>query len=269
MIVIKSPKTKRRRTRKKRKIKRENDAIKDPVIKYQAIKNRPDVCKQDYNVNILIKSLKTNKYFYIVLLVSLSLYCRYKNTSFVFSLASFIFVTFLGYLTHMISHSINMNKIFKLLENKTYFTTNKYTKKMIKKTCDFIDFHDKIHHDTSINKKPINIFYEVLNNFLIQGGLIYAVYLGSRYIEPEMFLLWAFMYTTIHHVNYSIINSAEHKAHHANKFTNYGLDIWDVVFNTKPTVKKDGKDQITEEIEDFNHIIFNLIIGLAILYVLF
>ena len=257
MIVIKSPKTKRRRTRKKRKIKRE-------PTKYPRISK-----KQDYNVNILTKSFKTNKYFYIVLLLSLSLYCRYKNTSFVFSLTSFIFMSLLGYFTHMISHNINMNKIFKRLENKTYFTTNKYTINIIKQTCDFIDFHDNIHHDTSINKKPINIFYEVVNNFLVQGGLIYAVYLGSRYIEPEMFLLWAFMYTTVHHINYSIINSVEHKAHHVNKFTNYFPDIWDIVFNTKPTVKKDGKDQITEEIEDFNHVIFNLIIGLAILYVLF
>ena len=175
-------------------------------------------------------------------------------------------MTFLGYLAHMISHQVNMNQIYEKLENKNFFMTNKYTKKLIKKTCDFMDFHDSIHHDTEINKQPANIFYEVVNNFLIQGGLVYAVYNASRYIEPEMFLLWAFMYTTIHHINYPLIGSKEHQQHHENKFTNYGLDIWDVIFNTKP---KPEKDQLTIEIEDFNHIIFNLVVGVAILYFIF
>ena len=223
--------------------------------------------KVDFKMDTLIKSLSVNRYFYFVLVVSLFLYSRKKNKSFIFSLITFIITTFIGYLTHIFSHKVNMNSIYKKLESKTYFTTNKYTKKILKKTCDFIDFHDKIHHDTTINKKPINILYEIINNFLVQGGLIYGFYILSRYIEPEMFLLWAFMYTTIHHINYAIIESEEHKKHHENKFTNYGLDIWDVLCNTKPTVK--SSNPITCEIEDFNHIIFNLIIGLAILYFIF
>lgn len=174
-------------------------------------------------------------------------------------------MTLLGYLAHIISHQVNMNQIYEKHENKNFFMTNKYTKKLIKKTCDFMDFHDSIHHDTEINKQPLNIFYEVTNNFFIQGGLVYAVYIASRYIEPEMFILWAFMYTTIHHINYPLIGSKEHREHHENKFTNYGLDIWDVVFNTKPK-SEEGK-QITPE--DFNHIIFNLLVGITILYFIF
>ena len=175
-------------------------------------------------------------------------------------------MTFLGYLAHMVSHNVNTNNIYNKLENKNLFMSNKYTKKLIKTGCDFLDFHDTMHHDSEINKQPLNIFYEVVTNFSIQGGLVYAVYIASRYVEPEMFLLWAFMYTTIHHINYPIIGSKEHQKHHENKFTNYGLDIWDVVFNTKP---KPEKDQLTVEIEDFNHIIFNLLVGITILYFIF
>jgi len=222
--------------------------------------------KKDFKIETLYKSLEINKYFFVVLVLSLSLYCHYKNKSFTSSLLTFVLMTLLGYLAHVISHSFNANETFEKLENKTFFTSNEYTKPVIKNTCDFIDFHDKVHHDTKINKEPLNIFYEVCNNFLIQGGLVYLFYIVSRYIEPEMFILWAFMYTTIHHVNYTIIGSEEHKQHHANKYTNYGLDIWDIIFNTKP---EESEEKEGEHPENFNHIIFNLLIGLVILYFIF
>lgn len=263
-LVFENEKTegeKRKKTRKNRKDKERNkskEKDKKEASKKEAI--------PDFNNETLLNSIKTNKYFYIALIVSIAFYCKTKKKSIFLSLISFILMTLFGYLAHIISHKVNMNQIYNKAENKNFFTTNKYTKKITKKICDFMDFHDAIHHDTEINKQPLNIFYEVANNFLIQGGLIYAVYIASRYIEPEMFLLWAFMYTTIHHINYPLIGSKEHRQHHENKFTNYGLDIWDVIFNTKPKPKE---DELTTEIEDFNHIIFNLIIGVAILYFIF
>ena len=254
---------KRKKTRKKtRKIRREK---KDNKEKVNQENNIPDFKNEN-----LIKSLKTNKYFFFVLIITMMIYCKIKKKPFLFSLGSFILMTFLGYLAHMISHNVNMNQIYRKMDNKNLFMTNKYTKTLIKKACDFMDFHDTIHHDTKINKQPLNIFYEVVNNFLIQGGLVYVVYIASRYIEPEMFLLWAFMYTTIHHINYSIIGSEEHKEHHENKFINYGLDIWDVIFNTKPEPKEnEDQKERGQTPENFNHIIFNLLVGLAILYLIF
>ena len=264
-MLFTTEKNKKREKRKKtRKIKRNKDKEKnnEQNKKKDNQKESSDEIP-DFKNETLLKSLKTNKYFYLVLIVTLLLYCKSKKKPFLFSLGSFVLMTFLGYLAHMISHQVNMNQIYEKLENKNFFMTNKYTKKLIKKTCDFMDFHDAIHHDTEINKQPLNIFYEVTNNFLIQGGLVYAVYIASRYIEPEMFLLWAFMYTTIHHINYPLIGSKEHREHHENKFTNYGLDIWDVVFNTKPKPEEGGTP------EDFNHIIFNLLVGITILYFIF
>jgi hypothetical protein len=257
VLFTKENNKKREKRKKTRKMK--NSKEKEKRKKNKQKESSDEI--PDFKNETLLKSLKTNKYFYAALIVTIMLYCKTKKKPIVLSLLSFILMTFLGYLAHMISHQVNMNQIYEKLENKNFFMTNKYTKKLIKKTCDFMDFHDSIHHDTEINKQPANIFYEVVNNFLIQGGLVYAVYIASRYIEPEMFLLWAFMYTTIHHINYPLIGSKEHREHHENKFTNYGLDIWDVIFNTKP---KEGGTP-----EDFNHIIFNLIIGVAILYLIF
>ena len=254
---------KRKKTRKNRKDKernkrKEKDKKKENIKKANEKEETPD-----FNNETLLKSLKTNKYFYIALIASIAFYCKIKKKSIFLALFSFILMTLFGYLAHVISHKVNMNQLYSKAENKNFFTTNKYTKKLIKKSCDFMDFHDAIHHDTEINKQPLNIFYEVTNNFLIQGGLMYAVYIASRYIEPEMFLLWAFMYTTIHHINYPLIGSKEHRQHHENKFTNYGLDIWDVFFNTKPKPEEGGTP------EDFNHIIFNLLVGITILYFIF
>ena len=258
MLFTEEKNNKREKRKKTRKRRRYAKPVSNQAIKSENI--------PDFENETLLKSLKTNKYFYLILIVTMVIYCKTKKKSVIFSLFSFILMTFLGYLAHMISHQVSMNYIYNKMENKNFFMTNKYTKKMIKKACDFMDFHDAIHHDTEINKQPLNIFYEVVNNFLIQGGLVYAVYIASRYVEPEMFLLWAFMYTTIHHINYPLIGSKEHRQHHENKFTNYGLDIWDVIFNTKP---KPEEDQLTIEIEDFNHIIFNLLVGVAILYLIF
>lgn len=261
----KNKREKRKKTRKIKKTKEKNQEKNKKKDNQKEKETNKSEEIADFKNETLLKSLKTNKYFYVVLIVTLLLYCKSKKKPFLFSLGSFVLMTFLGYLAHMISHQVNMNQIYEKLENKNFFMSNKYTKKLIKKTCDFMDFHDTIHHDTKINKQPLNIFYEVVNNFMIQGGLVYAVYIASRYIEPEMFILWAFMYTTIHHINYPIIGSKEHQQHHENKFINYGLDIWDVIFNTKPK-PEEGEQSLPE---DFNHIIFNLIVGVAILYLIF
>ena len=265
MLFAKKKNIKREKRNKTRKIRRNKEKNKKKDNQKEKQTNESEEIP-DFKIETLIKSVKTNIYFYIVLIITMVIYCRHKNKPFIFSIGSFGLMTFLGYLAHMVSHQINMNYIYNKFENKNLFMTNKYSKKLIKIACDFMDFHDIIHHDTKINKQPLNIFYEVVTNFLIQGGFVYAVYIASRYVEPEMFLLWAFMYTTIHHINYPLIGSKEHQQHHENKFINYGLDIWDVIFNTKP---KPEEDQGTVEIEDFNHIIFNLLVGIAILYLIF
>ena len=59
-----------------------------------------------------------------------------------------------------------------------------------------------------------------------------------------------------HIINYNIIKPKVHEEHHEDKNTNFGIDIWDILFNTKNN----------SDIENFNHSIINLIIILIIFY---
>jgi len=60
------------------------------------------------------------------------------------------------------------------------------------------------------------------------------------------------MYATIHNINYVVSPSATHILHHVDKTTNYGIDIWDIVFGTK----YDG-DYSIDKLENINHYAIN------------
>ena len=121
-----------------------------------------------------------------------------------------------------------------------------------------MDFHDMTHHNSDINKKPINIIYEFINNIAMQGGILSIVIYASQYYSFPGIMLWALMYATVHNINYLIIPPKTHQNHHKNKHSSYGIDIWDVLFNTKND---------PDEIEVYNHMSINLIlITLGIVY---
>jgi hypothetical protein len=127
-------------------------------------------------------------------------------------------------------------------------TRNRYINYGLKGICRFFDFHDITHHDTSINKQAVNIIYELLNNIFMQGlGFVLLI----KMIDTRVFILWAFMYATIHNINYLFIKPTTHSDHHINSHTNYGIDYCDILFNTK----YDWND-----IETHNHGAINLLV---------
>ena len=71
-----------------------------------------------------------------------------------------------------------------------------------------------------------------------------------------MIVLWGILYTTVHNINYNIVPSSVHIKHHLDKNTNYGIDIWDIIFQTK--YNNDPTD-----IENINHYTINLFICTA------
>jgi hypothetical protein len=130
------------------------------------------------------------------------------------------------------------------------------------------DFHDKIHHDSSINKKPLFIFIEFIQNLMMEGGyiIIFALLTNFRLniwnytfqFNKAIILMWGLFYATVHHINYPILHilglsddSHTHVQHHLYPTTNYGIDIMDIIFNTKYDLKN---------IEYFNHASINVII---------
>jgi len=228
--------------KKKNKMKENKKIMKDKLHK-------------DELSEALIKSIKTNKWFYFTLFVCFSMFkiqdfmVTSNSSSFAGLVFSFIFIMLFGHIVHRLSHNIDFTQVY---HNHKKGNMNTHVDFILTKVCAFLDFHRITHHDSDVNKKPINIFYEFMNNFLTQGGiLILFVWFCNHCIDMRIVLLWALMYATAHNINYVIIKPSIHRDHHLHENTNYGLDVADILFDTKYDLN---------DIEDHNHISINLII---------
>ena len=219
----------------------------------------------DIQMEAMITSIKTNWLYYVTLWVCFYILKRYTapGGSYAIFIITYAFISLLGHFVHMTSHNVNFNKLLKNNCKHNIFYRNKYCKYALHKWCDFLDFHSTTHHDSSVNKAPINIVYEFINNLFTQGcGLIVLIKLINL-LDTRIILLWAFMYASVHNINYVFLKPTTHRDHHKNDKTNYGIDISDIMFNTK----YDWND-----IENHNHISINLIIisvAIAIIYAYF
>lgn len=147
-------------------------------------------------------------------------------------LGSFFFASLIGYIVHILSHLINYTDLYKKSEN--IFKYNKYSDYFIKLGCRFMDFHSITHHDSEINKKPINILYESINNAFFQGlGLLIFINIISK-LDYSMVIFWVLFYVTVHNINFNIKPSWIHRNHHIKPLTNisFGFDFWDIMFGT-------------------------------------
>ena len=70
-------------------------------------------------------------------------------------------------------------------------------------------------------------------------------------------MLWCLVYSSFHNINYNLMEEPLiHQEHHENIFTNIGIDIVDVILNTKYD---------DNNIENINHYAINTIIITGIL----
>ena len=204
----------------------------------------------------LLENIGINAPFYFI--TTICLYILSDTTySFIISCLSFIIITTLGYFSHIISHNIH----FTTLYNKTSVITKHFPfiDKIVRKILRIYDFHHDTHHDSTINRKPENLFYEALNNIFIQGLLFIIVGEIYNYMNKKIFIFWGLLYASFHIINYSIVDSTIHNDHHININTNYGIDIYDILIGTKHN---------WEDIEDYNHYSINVIIITIIFYVI-
>ena len=91
-------------------------------------------------------------------------------------------------------------------------------------------FHDQIHHSSSHSRKPKNVAMEGLVNVIGMSWMCVPMW---RFLHPWTCLYLSLVYATVHLINQRIFESAAHAQHHADKFTNYGPDYMDVLYNTK------------------------------------
>ena len=126
-------------------------------------------------------------------------------------------------------------------------------------TCNFLDFHSTTHHNSEINSSWKNIIYEFINNICTQGLFFVIMVWFIKKVDIRICILWAFLYATIHNINYRIKPPKTHIQHHLDDQVNYGIDIWDIILNTK-------SDKMY--IENHNHGAINLMV-LTLLLIFF
>lgn len=245
---------------------RENNDHEQKIYKKSKNKKNKKITKcDDYNsnnaenVNIhkdklknaFKESINKNKWFYLTLLLCFYMFKQSNpNTTSYLSLGvSYIFILILGHMSHRISHNVNFTKMYnKFKKNNINPRIDEY----LLHFCRFLDFHSITHHDTTINKQPANILYEFINNVITQGGaIVIFVKLVNYFIDFRVVMLWAFMYATTHNINYVLLKPSVHRDHHIDNNTNFGIDIADILFDTKYNL---------DDIETHNHVSINLII---------
>lgn len=203
----------------------------------------------------LVRSMYLNYPFYLTLLVCVLSIAYYSKTSFLWAIVTIVFISAAGYFSHYISHHINALELFHKLEADHYIPQIPYVRPIIEFFCKMLDFHDEIHHDTSINKEWVNIGTEFALNFYVQAGAFLFIFYIIQQMNLYVITLWGLMYSTIHNINYNLVPSSTHILHHVDKKTNYGIDIWDILFNTKF-----NGDMSNEKLENINHYAINTII---------
>tara|TARA_B110000285_G_scaffold230309_1_gene296684 strand:- start:1467 stop:2222 length:756 start_codon:yes stop_codon:yes gene_type:complete len=155
-----------------------------------------------------------------------------KKTSLIISIYSFIFASLYGWFIHWGTHNLGpLNEWYYRMDN--FITRNRLVKTIMHYILKVIDFHSVVHHDSTINKNPINVLYEFLNNVLTQGGFLWIAKVLLSYLDNRIIILWGLFYASVHIINYSIVCPKTHKQHHINHYTNFGFDIYDIIFGTK------------------------------------
>ena len=217
------------------------------------------------NLNYVKKSIKINFVFWISIAICLIIITQFSDDkSYSNSIITFILAILLGWYIHYLSHAYDLLMIY---ENSSgsiinYIKSNDRLDTIFRTIIYYsTDFHDKIHHDTSVNKESFNLFWEFFQNFLMEGGLliIIAYYynikvnIGNHIFKfnKAVLLLWGMLYASVHNINYIILGCDQHVNHHINPKTNYGIDILDILFDTKYDL---------ENIEDLNHAALNVIL---------
>lgn len=191
-------------------------------------KNKPKNKREVHKEVTLFHSLIENKLSWIVMFIASSIlsYPDINN-----GIITVFVCYFFYYIIHRIQHSFDLN---------------------------ILNIIHIYHHDHS--RTFLSDLTEVIMEFNFLNGILPCLYiLNIQFINIWVILLYTFMYITIHNINYTILRvNNVHCFHHQNINTNHGPDVCDIVFGTKS--KKETK------VENTDHHIPNIIIGLIIIY---
>lgn len=218
---------------------------------------------------LLSKSIHLNYLFIFsstLLIVALSIVCpSQKNcnmlSNIITGFLSFFVAMFFGYYVHYACHKWNSTYVYNRFSQKSLVKQiiPSFIHRIFEVLNWFNDFHDKIHHDTSINRTWKNLCIEFGMNIYVEGlylillnkllGLRIAFHSYTCRFNNAIFLAWGLLYATTHIINYNIITPTCHIQHHLKNNTNYGVDYVDIILGTK----------YDETIENMNHASINIL----------
>ena len=126
--------------------------------------------------------LKTNYIYYLSYSICAYIISYYTGTSLIWCMLTAIITANISYFIHMLFHKVNFSKLYKKINKGTnIYTSNATLNTILKNLCKLINFHDKIHHDSNINKTNKNKIYEfLLNNFFSAFILIFLKYILEK-----------------------------------------------------------------------------------------
>ena len=260
---------KRKKEKKEKKIKKINKKkekkskkIKKNKKENKQIPQKPQKNAKNENINLLkerfnnLKNCIKNSYiFFITLLICNFILIPHSNNiltlffNFFMSFLSLSFAILLSYHIHIFSHSYDFYDVYKKeLSNLKLSNTEEFILfpliKFFKYFALYGDFHDKIHHNSDINRKWYYLIIEFIENFINSGGiLIFFLYFSNFklfFIDKiysfnyNSIILWALFYATYHLINYEFKNEGHsHNIHHKFVNLNYGYDFMDIIYGTK------------------------------------
>jgi hypothetical protein len=226
--------------------------------------------KKDTNntkIDTTLQGLKVNFLFWIILIICLLIINKSSGKyKFYETIISFYLAAVTGFFSHVISHSYDFEKLYTESDN----CVTRFLKQDINLNSVILffarqfDFHSKIHHNSTINKQPLNILIECIQNIISQGSLVLISsinILGLNFnVDKNAILFWTLIYVTVHNINYNFVNRQLHINHHIDETTNYGMIFQlDNMFNSNYDVTM---------IENNNYYIINIIVITVLIIVL-
>ena len=191
--------------------------------------------------DMFIKSVDKNWYYiltYIIGVTAISI--QYGNSSSHLSnvmngIITLLNSIYVGWSVHYVSHNINLVNMYQGSSFRKYIK-DKYELLdwSLFRLCKIIDFHDTEHHDTTINKRWINIITEFIQNIvMVSVTFIVLNHICNLNFNNTIILSYGIIYAITHNILYSDGSSITHTQHHTDKYTNYGLDFMDIIMGTK------------------------------------
>ena len=182
----------------------------------------------------MIKKIVDNlKYTYLSHIICIICIIILSFPNIILGLFTHIFIIFWYYISHIRYH-LNFN-VFTVLHN----------------------YHHDNNYDIISNIANVTSEYSIISLLFV----LHYHFFKTTFLNCWIIIFCIIYYSTIHNINYSFFHVNNfHELHHVSQTTNYGPDIFDIIFNTK--------NNTIPNVENCNHTIINYILITIIILII-